>query len=832
MQSIPPSGDVNRHRLAVVLTVLALSLSITSDAIASGWPPFARDDKATVGRGGTITVLDDGSLSVLDNDIDLEGDELRAVLTRNVKEGILTLRPDGTFSYTNTDGKKKDDEFRYVAFDGTGYSREAKVRIKIDKKLEPPNNPPVTTGTPPDQEAAEGELFRLELAGYFADPDADDSLRFSARGLPNGGRLRIDSSTGLLSGTPNAADVRDAAYNVEITVTDNDGASARLNFRLTIFADARADLDLTAKVSVNPVVVGQATQWDINIENRGPADLDAGELVATWATSGPNLSLVAPQNCTLSGNNSSTPSLLCSIDGLPRDTIVSFSVQGTQESDGDNSLIASAISDDPNEQNNSALTGAQVVSEFSEGAVQILNLSANDVASGDVDGDGLVDVVVGSDNTVIFFNAGNRALITPGQSLGSNSGGNVVVLLDWDGDGDKDVAVGGMNGKAARVYINDGAGDFPNGIDLNISGLGIVTGAAAADFDSDGDDDLVLAGSGNTIQVRRSGESGFATSPLPAVSGIHASVADINNDSFPDVIIVEAGSRSVKVLRNSGDGRTFNSQTLQRGSVASVAPADIDSDGDIDLVLAVDDGELVVPESKVVYQQSGGDFSSGSPLGVSPVSRLVAGDIDGDTKPDIVAINHAGVHQQYRGLSSGGFNLYDEQIISAGMRRGVLSDFNGDGSLDLIVAGSQSNVVEIYANDGKGRLGLGDRTPPAITLLGNTIVNLAAGAPYEDPGATATDDIDGDITDFITTSGSVNTTVIGSYRVTYTATDRATNSAMVQRTVNVGVNQGTGGGGGGAVSLISLLMLFGFLHLSRAKRLHRYGARIAKSLEI
>jgi hypothetical protein len=231
---------------------------------------------------------------------------------------------------------------------------------------------------------------------------------------------------------------------------------------------------------------------------------------------------------------------------------------------------------------------------------------------------------------------------------------------------------------------------------------------------------------------------------------------------------------------------------------------------------------LVVPESKVVYQQSGGGFSSGSPLGVSPVSRLVAGDIDGDTRPDIVAINHAGVHQQYRGLSSGGFNLHAEQIISTGMRRGILSDFNGDGSLDLIVAGSRSNVVEIYANDGKGRLGLGDRTPPAITLLGNAIINLAAGAPYADPGATATDDIDGDITNSITTSGSVNTTVVGTYHVTYTATDRATNIATVQRTVNVGVNQGTGGGGGGAVSFASLLLLFGFGYLNYVTRLKRF----------
>jgi len=781
-------------------------LVVASDIMASGWAPFARDDSATVTQGGTVSILDSGALSVLDNDIDIERDPLTVELTRDVRRGELTLHDNGTFSYTNDGRGDRDDEFRYIALDGTGSSREATVRIKVDDKPVLPNNPPFTIGVPPDQDAVEGEPFRLELAGYFGDLDDDDSLRFSASGLPNSGRLRIDSRSGVLSGTPNATDVRDAAYEVRITATDERGASAVQNFRLTVFSDARADLALTAKVSVNPVVVGEAASWDIDIENRGPADLDEGELVAQWTTSGPNLSLSSPPGCTLSGNNTRTPSLRCSVSGLSANTTASFNVQGTQSGDGDNSLIAIAISDDPNQGNNGMLTGAQVVTAVSEGPTQTLILSGGDVASGDLNGDGSPDVVVTSEQTVVFFNSGNRTVSTPGQNLGSNSGGKVVVLLDWDGDGDIDIAVGGMSGKAGRVYFNDGSGNFANGVDLNISGLGTVTGAAKADFDRDGDDDLVLAGSGNAVQVRRSGESGFATSSLPANSGIHVSVTDINSDSFADIIIVEAGSRSVKILRNSGSGQNYDVQTLQRGSVASVASADVDGDGDIDLLLAVDDGELAVPESKVVYQQSAGSFSTGTTLGVSPVSQLLAGDVDGDTLLDIIALNHAGVHQLYRGLSSGGFSLQAEQIVSEGMRRGVLREFNGDGSLDLIVAGIQSNVVEIHANNGKGRLGLGDRIPPVITLIGDAVLNLAAGEAFEDAGATAMDDIDGDVTASIVTSGTVNSTVIGTYLVSYTASDKATNSATVQRTVKVGVNQGTGGGGGGAAGFVSLLL--------------------------
>ena len=153
------------------------------------------------------------------------------------------------------------------------------------------------------------------------------------------------------------------------------------------------------------------------------------------------------------------------------------------------------------------------------------------------------------------------------------------------------------------------------------------------------------------------------------------------------------------------------------------------------------------------------------------------------------------------------------------MRRGVLVDFNGDQSIDLILAGDE--VVEIHANNGIGRLGLGDRMPPEITLQGEAAVTIAAGSPYDDAGATARDDIDGDITDSIVQSGNVNSTVVGTYPISYTSTDRAGNSSSVQRTVTVKVNDGVGGGGGGATGLLqtlSLLLLISAFLYGRFRR--------------
>jgi hypothetical protein len=757
-----------------------------------------------------VSVLSDGATSVLANDFDIERDVLTAVLTGEPKHGELTLNDNGTFVYRH-DGSKDKDEFRYRAFDGTGYSRESKVRVDVEKS---PNNPPFVVATPPDQEAIEGIPFLLALAGNFGDLDAEDTLRYSASGLP--GSLRIDRDSGVLAGVPSAADARDAAYTVTVIATDQGGLSASLNFRLTIFRDNRADLKVTASVAGNPVTVGETAAWTIRVENLGPANLDQGELFSQWITSGPNLSLTAPQNCSLSGNGSRNPSIRCSLDGLTARTVATFNVQGTQSSDGDNSLIAIAVSDDPILDNNAAVTGAQVVAAFSEGPTQIINAAAGGLASADFNGDGLPDVVATSPgNTVVYINGGNRALSTPGASLGSGSGGSGVVVLDWNGDGYPDIAVAGAGGLAARVYLNDGKGGLADEVNLNTGGIGSVRAVAAEDFDRNGEGDLVLTGTGGSVLLRSSGGSGFTASSLPGGPGIDIAVADLNNDTWQDIVIIQSADRSLRLLRNSGNGRDFNSQTLQRGSVAGVSAADLNADGDVDLLLAIDGADLEFPESLILIQRSDGSFPAGLRIGASPLSKLIAGDVDGDSLADIIAINDAGVHQVYRGKAGGGFGLAAEQIVSDGMRRGILLDFNNDQSLDLILCGQDAGVIEIHANNGIGRLGLGDRVAPSIALNGMAAMTLAAGEAYVEEGASAQDDIDGDVSASVLVSGTVNTAVVGSYTLTYTAFDRAGNQGVTQRSIQVGVNQGVGGSGGGVMSPLFLMLLLTGLPLLR-----------------
>ena len=789
-------------RLIFVLVVLG----ITADLWASGWRPFAVRDFAEVARGGVVEKLTSGDRSVLDNDFDIEGDRLIAVLSDDVKHGVLLLRDDGTFTYRHDGGNKDSDTFKYRAFDGTGYSRDARVTISIK---DVPNSPPFVIAEVPDQQAIEAVFYQLQVAGNFDDPDAGDELRFSVRGLPKGNSLSIDANSGVLSGTPVRSDVRTDPYTVEVTATDLAGASASLSFPLLIFRDNRADIALSISLAENPVNLGETAQWNIRIENRGPGDLVDGQFTANWATSGPSLTLTSTDSCPITGNGTSSPQMSCAVGALAAMTSKTIIVEGTQDGDGDNSLIGVVSSDDPILENNGDLASSQVVAEFSEGPTQIISMSGAGVDAGDLDGDGAIDIVATAGQTLIFSNNGNRQVNTPGFGLGADTGGSAVTLLDWNGDSSLDIAVGGLTGRTAEVFVNDGTGGFSSTDQLAGGAVGVLNDMLGADLNNDGRSDLLLTGSSGTVIMHSRSEGGFDQTALSTGAGLDLAIADIDQDGDQDLIVVRLSDRAVDLHYNSGDGTTYSLTRLDHGSVATVSAIDLNGDGAVDLLLGIDGDDLSTPGNKVLYQQANGSFSSGGSFGASPVTALLSGDVDADGWADVVAVNEAGVHQLYLGSSGSGLTLAAEQIVSNGMRRGVLVDFNSDESLDLVMVGRDATVLEIHANNGIGRLGLGDRLAPTLELVGGATIDIPAGQEYLDPGATAIDDIDGDISEKIEVSGIINPSAVGTQTISYTVADRAGNTTRKLRTVNVGVNAGTGGSGGGglAPALIVILTL-------------------------
>lgn len=78
-----------------------------------------------------------------------------------------------------------------------------------------------------------------------------------------------------------------------------------------------------------------------------------------------------------------------------------------------------------------------------------------------------------------------------------------------------------------------------------------------------------------------------------------------------------------------------------------------------------------------------------------------------------------------------------------------------------------------------------DTTKPVITLKGNTNISLYLNDKYEEPGFTAEDNYDGDITNKVITSGSVDVRRVGKYEITYKVSDFSGNEAEEKRTINV-----------------------------------------------
>jgi len=79
-----------------------------------------------------------------------------------------------------------------------------------------------------------------------------------------------------------------------------------------------------------------------------------------------------------------------------------------------------------------------------------------------------------------------------------------------------------------------------------------------------------------------------------------------------------------------------------------------------------------------------------------------------------------------------------------------------------------------------------DTLAPTITMRGTSPATVTVGSPYTDAGATALDNVDGDLTSSIVVTSTVNTSVIGTYTVMYNVSDSAGNAAApVTRTVDV-----------------------------------------------
>jgi len=124
---------------------------------------------------------------------------------------------------------------------------------------------------------------------------------------------------------------------------------------------------------------------------------------------------------------------------------------------------------------------------------------------------------------------------------------------------------------------------------------------------------------------------------------------------------------------------------------------------------------------------------------------------------------------------------------------GYIARDNCDGDLTgQVIRREQDGFVHYQVTDSSGnrscisrKIRYDDPVPPEITLMGDETVYMDAGMQYQEPGWTAVDNCDGDVSANVTVTGSVDRYLSGSYELLYTVRDEKGNEATAKRTVVV-----------------------------------------------
>jgi hypothetical protein len=281
------------------------------------------------------------------------------------------------------------------------------------------------------------------------------------------------------------------------------------------------------------------------------------------------------------------------------------------------------------------------------------------VALGDVNGDGLVDLVVASRDSrseyiQVFPGDGKgRFELSAGRRYMTSGSGEFYKPSIWLGDVNEDGSLDIMSANGRRnsieILFGDGQGAFTAGPTVQLhAGLDSYS-FAVGDIDHDGHLDLVTAGSGPPGSARLALELGDGTGrfrdaagapSVPAGPRISA-LADLNGDQRADLVLSHAEQGILTVLLNTGKGGFVPAarSPYDIGKEAfAVVTADVNRDQRIDILAAT-------VTTVTVLLGEGGAFgpAPGSPFRAGPGAyHLAVGDIDEDGKLDLVASSFGG----------------------------------------------------------------------------------------------------------------------------------------------------------------------------------------------
>lgn len=189
------------------------------------------------------------------------------------------------------------------------------------------------------------------------------------------------------------------------------------------------------------------------------------------------------------------------------------------------------------------------------------------------------------------------------------------------------------------------------------------------------------------------------------------SVADVNHDGNPDIVVANADAGTVSVLLGDGKGAFHNAPGAHfaAGHMPNdIAIADMNGDGNLDLIIA----NHQAPYLTILLGEGTGRFSPapGSPFDVHSNPHphgVIAADFDDDGHPDVVTDSWAENRiELLSGDGKGGLRL-PGRFFPVGRRpyeRLRCADFNHDGHPDIVTTNLDDGTVSVLLGDGKGSL--------------------------------------------------------------------------------------------------------------------------------
>jgi hypothetical protein len=280
---------------------------------------------------------------------------------------------------------------------------------------------------------------------------------------------------------------------------------------------------------------------------------------------------------------------------------------------------------------------------------------------------------------------------------GAGSNPSSVAVGDFRDDGKLDLVVANDGSDNVSILLGNGDGTFQAAVNYGVGSA--PTSVAVGDFNGDGKLDLAVVNelSNNFSILLGNGDGTFqaAVNYGAGLSLFSVAVGDFNGDGKLDLAVASGGSDYVSVLLGNGDG-TFKTavQYVAGLEPISVAVADFNGDGKLDLAVANYESNNV----SILLGKGDGTFQIAVDYGIGTENypatpgSVAVGDFNGDGKLDLVVggveSDNVSVVSVLLGNGDGTFQAAVNYGAGAGQTSVAVGDFNGDGRLDLAAPAS------------------------------------------------------------------------------------------------------------------------------------------------